>query len=230
MRASRPQHHRHEAPQVHQRAARDGARRSIKNCFTAPAYLPSAERGAADGRRKIRRLRKSWPSSPTASIARYACPPTTAAGLDDGIAAAMTSAASEISSPVGVIAGGGVMPFAVADSLVARGIAPVLFALKGVCDPVAVTRFRHHWISVGQFGRAIKLLRSENCRDLVFIGALVRPALSEIRLRLGNGPRARPRLGGVSRRRRSSVVQDRPHSSSRTVFGWSASRMSPPIC
>ncbi len=97
----------------------------------------------------------------------------------------MTIRALEIASPVGLIAAGGVMPFAVADSLVARGIDPVLFALKGACDPVAVTRFRHHWISVGQLGRAVKLFRSENCRDLVFIGTLVRPALSEIRLDWG---------------------------------------------
>jgi DUF1009 family protein len=97
----------------------------------------------------------------------------------------MMSAASEISSPVGVIAGGGAMPFAVAESLQARGIAPVLFALRGSCDPVRVERFRHHWISVGQIGRAKKLLRSEGCRDLIFIGTLLRPALSEIRLDWG---------------------------------------------
>jgi DUF1009 family protein len=97
----------------------------------------------------------------------------------------MTTKALEISSPVGLIAAGGVMPFAVADSLAARGINPVLFALKGACDPVAVERFRHHWISVGQVGRAIKLFRAENCRDLVFIGTLVRPGLSEIRLDWG---------------------------------------------
>jgi DUF1009 family protein len=97
----------------------------------------------------------------------------------------MTTKALEISSPVGLIAAGGVMPFAVADSLAARGIEPVLFALKGACDPSGVARFRHHWISVGQLGRAMKLFRSENCRDLVFIGTLVRPALSEIRLDWG---------------------------------------------
>jgi DUF1009 family protein len=94
----------------------------------------------------------------------------------------MTDEALQISSPVAVIAGGGVMPFAVADSMIARGLTPVLFALKGACDPLRVERFRHHWISVGQIGRAMKLFRSENCRDLVFIGTLVRPALSEIRL------------------------------------------------
>lgn len=97
----------------------------------------------------------------------------------------MTQAAFEIASPVGVIAGGGAMPFAVAESLKARGIAPVLFALRGACDADAVGRFRHHWISVGQLGRATKLFRSEGCRDLIFIGTLLRPALSEIRLDWG---------------------------------------------
>src|SRR5664279_920318 len=97
----------------------------------------------------------------------------------------MANPGPEISSPVGLIGGGGVMPFAVADSLAARGIDPILFALKGVCDPVAVARFRHRWIAVGQIGRAEKLFRAEGCRDLVFIGTLVRPALSEIRLDWG---------------------------------------------
>jgi UDP-2,3-diacylglucosamine hydrolase len=97
----------------------------------------------------------------------------------------MTEKALEISSPIGVVAGGGAMPFAVADSLVKRGVNPVLFPLRGACDPVRVERFRHHWISVGQYGRAVRLFRAESCRDLVFIGTLVRPALSEIRLDWG---------------------------------------------
>src|SRR3984893_9493096 len=120
-----------------------------------------------------------------ASIARCAFRPMTVTGVDDGVAEAMTKEALEISSPVGLIAAGGVMPFAVADSLTARGINPVLFALRGACDPVGVERFRHHWISIGQLGKAAKLFRAENCRDLVFIGTLVRPALSEIRLDWG---------------------------------------------
>jgi len=77
------------------------------------------------------------------------------------------------------------MPFAVADSLVSRGLTPVLFAIKGACDTTQAARFRHHWISVGQLGRATNLFRSEGCRDLMFIGALVRPSLSEIRLDWG---------------------------------------------
>ncbi len=74
----------------------------------------------------------------------------------------------------------------------------MLFALKGACDPVAVARFRHHWIALGQLGRATKLFRAEGCRDLVFIGALVRPALSELRLDWG-GLRAIGRVAAAFR-------------------------------
>jgi len=97
----------------------------------------------------------------------------------------MAGATKGNSSPVGLIAAGGVMPFAVADSLVRRGLTPVLFAIRGACDPKQTERFRHHWISVGQLGRATKLFRDEGCRDLLFIGTLVRPALSEVRLDFG---------------------------------------------
>jgi DUF1009 family protein len=97
----------------------------------------------------------------------------------------MAGPATDLSSPVGLISGGGALPFAVADSLAARGVGSVLFALRGACDAQQVERFRHHWISVGQLGRATKLFRTEGCHDLVFIGTLTRPALSEIRLDWG---------------------------------------------
>jgi hypothetical protein len=93
--------------------------------------------------------------------------------------------ASQISSPVGLIAGGGVLPFAVADSLQARGVTPILFALKGSCDAARVAHYRHHWLALGTVGRLLRLLRDEQCRDLMFIGALVRPSLSDLRLDWG---------------------------------------------
>jgi len=118
------------------------------------------------------------------------------------------------------------MPFAVADSLSQRGIAPVLFALRGACDPARVERFRHHWISVGQLGRATKLFRSEGCRDLIFIGTLLARRCRN-QARLGNDPRARPRLAAF---RAVTIICCRASaaSSNRTAFGWSASGMSPP--
>jgi DUF1009 family protein len=93
--------------------------------------------------------------------------------------------ASQINSPIGLIAGGGVLPFAVADSLQARGVTPILFALKGSCDAARVAHYRHHWLALGTVGRLLRLLRDEQCRDLMFIGALVRPSLSDLRLDWG---------------------------------------------
>lgn len=93
--------------------------------------------------------------------------------------------APALSSTVGIVAGSGVLPFSVAELLRARGIAPFLFAIRGFCDPERVAQYPHHWVALGQVGRLMRLMRSEGCRDIVFIGGLVRPALSEIRLDWG---------------------------------------------
>jgi DUF1009 family protein len=84
-------------------------------------------------------------------------------------------------APIALICGGGSLPFAVADSLAAAGRRVVLLAHRHWVDPAAAARYRHHWIALGQFGRIMRLARAEGCRDLVFIGTLVRPALTQIR-------------------------------------------------
>lgn len=94
---------------------------------------------------------------------------------------------------VGIISGSGALPFAVADSLIARGEAPVMLGIRGFCDGERLAHYRHHWVALGQFGRLTRLLRAERCRDVVFIGGLVRPSLSEIRLDLGT-LRVTPRI------------------------------------
>ena len=83
--------------------------------------------------------------------------------------------------PVGLIAGGGVLPFALADSLLAQGRTPVFIGLKGFCDARRIVNYRHRWFSVGQFGSIMKALREEGCSDITFIGNLVRPALMDLR-------------------------------------------------
>jgi DUF1009 family protein len=74
----------------------------------------------------------------------------------------------------------------------------VLFALRGWADPARVVEFPHHWIALGQFGRFIRLARSEGCRDLVWIGSLVRPAITQIRFDVTT-LRLLPRLIGAFR-------------------------------
>src|SRR5262249_13268051 len=53
----------------------------------------------------------------------------------------------------------------------------VLFALRGSADSDRVAAYPHHWASYGQFGRFCKLAREEGCRDVVFIGTVLRPSL-----------------------------------------------------
>ncbi len=93
----------------------------------------------------------------------------------------MTSS-GENAAAVGIVAGGGALPLAVARSLQAQGRRPVVFAIKGFCDPATLTGWTHHWVALGQVGRLTRLLRGEHCHDVILIGSLVRPALSELRI------------------------------------------------
>ena len=56
-----------------------------------------------------------------------------------------------------------------------------MFAVRGWADPKVVERYTHHWIAIGQAGRFFRLARAERCREAVFIGTLLRPALTQIR-------------------------------------------------
>jgi DUF1009 family protein len=83
-------------------------------------------------------------------------------------------------APIGIVCGGGSVPFAVADGAVGdRRI--VLFALRGAADPKRVVDYPHHWIKSCQIGRLCRLARKEGCKELVFIGLLQRPKLRDMR-------------------------------------------------
>src|SRR5438105_2801083 len=87
--------------------------------------------------------------------------------------------------PLAIVCGGGAVPFAVADAVTNRGRSVVLFALRGIADPVPVARYPHRWISLGKYNELVGGFRKEGCRDIVFIGAVVRPALRQLRFDLG---------------------------------------------
>jgi DUF1009 family protein len=84
--------------------------------------------------------------------------------------------------PLAIICGGGSFPGAVAEAVARRGRKPVMFAVRGWADPKVVERYAHHWIAIGQGGRFFRLARAEHCREAVFIGTMLRPPLSQIRL------------------------------------------------
>jgi len=84
-------------------------------------------------------------------------------------------------STLAIICGGGSLPFAVADSVIGRGRRVMLFAIRGWADATAVQAYAHRWIALGKLGQLCRAMRSEGCREVVFIGQLSRPAVSELR-------------------------------------------------
>jgi len=93
----------------------------------------------------------------------------------------MTTAPSESEGPLAIICGGGALPFAVADAVMRRGRSVVLFPVRGWVDPQAVARYPHHFIEIGRYGRFHRQATAAGCRDVVMIGAALRPALRDIR-------------------------------------------------
>ncbi len=98
-----------------------------------------------------------------------------------------------LAEPLAVLCGGGSLPPAVAAAAAQGGRRVVVFAIRGFADAAWVEAYPHHWIALGQLGHFYRLLRRESCRDVVFIGNLVRPVLSQLRLDWG-AIRILPRL------------------------------------
>lgn len=82
--------------------------------------------------------------------------------------------------PLAIICGGGSLPFAVADAAVSAGRRVVLFALRGFAEAQRVAAYPHHWTRLGQYGRFRRIARAEGCHDVVFIGSVVRPKISQL--------------------------------------------------
>lgn len=96
-----------------------------------------------------------------------------------GLATAAPDAGGD--SPLALVCGGGSLPLAVADHVARRGRRVILFPLIGAAAPDGFAGREHHWLRIGQVGKFLKVARAEGCRDLVFIGSLVRPSVWSVR-------------------------------------------------
>jgi DUF1009 family protein len=95
-----------------------------------------------------------------------------------------TSGRGDDDGPVAIICGGGPFPFVVADAVMRRGRGVLLFPISGWADAAAVARYPHHWGKLARFGWFCRVARAAGCREVVFIGTLLRPRLMELRLDL----------------------------------------------
>ena len=82
---------------------------------------------------------------------------------------------------LGIIAGGGDLPIAIAESAVDAGRPVFVVALRGSADE-AVARFPHEWAGIGEVGKTLKLLRDHDCSEIILVGRVARPRFSDIKV------------------------------------------------
>ncbi len=89
-----------------------------------------------------------------------------------------------IDGPLGIIAGRGPLPCVLAASAAARGLPLHIVAIRGEARE-EIERFPHTWIQWGEIGKMFAALDNNDCGDLVIIGGVDRPDLTNVRFDLG---------------------------------------------
>lgn len=91
---------------------------------------------------------------------------------------------AKIENSLGIIAGRGPLPCAVAASAAARGVPLHIVGIRGEARD-EIERFPHTWVKWGEIGKMFRALDDNGCGDIVIIGGVNRPDFSNVRLDLG---------------------------------------------
>ncbi|MCF8467954.1 MAG: UDP-2,3-diacylglucosamine diphosphatase LpxI [Sneathiella sp.] len=94
----------------------------------------------------------------------------------------VASASQNRTTPVrvGIIAGSGNLPLALASTLRARGEMPFLLLIEGEADPGQYAEFPHEIIRITKVGSFLKVLARENCTHITLAGPVKRPDLKNL--------------------------------------------------
>jgi len=84
-------------------------------------------------------------------------------------------------SALGLLAGGGDLPKAIAMSARTDGREVFVLGFQGSAE-TWIEEFPHVWIGLGEVGKALKSLAGANCSEVVLAGKLARPKFSDIKL------------------------------------------------
>lgn len=82
---------------------------------------------------------------------------------------------------LGIVAGGGDLPFAIAQSVHESGGKVFVVALRGLTDPW-VEDFAHEWTALGELGKALKYLHANKCDPVLLAGRVARPKWNALKL------------------------------------------------
>ncbi len=87
-------------------------------------------------------------------------------------------------SRIGIVAGGGSLPLAIADAAEKDGCSPFIIGFKGNAS-AGIERYPHAYAGLGQVGLVLRTLRREGCKRIVFVGSLRRPNLFQLKIDFG---------------------------------------------
>jgi len=86
-----------------------------------------------------------------------------------------------MTTPLGIIAGGGPLPAQVAAAAQAAGRPVFIAALENFAEPAVVAPYPHRFFRLGAVGAIRQALSEAGCRDLVIIGPVKRPSILSLR-------------------------------------------------
>ncbi len=89
-----------------------------------------------------------------------------------------------IEGSLGIIAGRGPLPRAIAEAASSRGVSLHIVGIRGEARE-EIERFPHTWVKWGEIGKMFRALDKNGCADIVIIGGVNRPDFSNVRLDLG---------------------------------------------
>lgn len=88
-----------------------------------------------------------------------------------------------MTSPLGLIAGLGELPVAIAENAMATGQGVYVLRLKGFEEP-GLEKFQGSVVSLGEIGAVMERLKAAGCKDVVFAGNVSRPDFKNLKLDL----------------------------------------------
>jgi hypothetical protein len=98
---------------------------------------------------------------------------------------------------LGIVAGGGPLPVAIAKAARASGRDVFIVGIEGAAR-TEIEDFPHAWVRIGAMGEFLRLLKQAGCEDLVLIGGIKRPDLSKLGLDM-TAVKLLPRVAGWMR-------------------------------
>ena len=82
---------------------------------------------------------------------------------------------------LGLIAGAGTIPRAIAEAALAQGRRPFVVALSRHTDPATVSDLPHAWMALGAASAILRRLGGEGVEEVCLVGAVRRPSWRELR-------------------------------------------------